>query len=125
MASYKTKYTSKFLRVDDLAGRRRRVTIQQVVEETVGQGADAENKWVVSFVDPVKSLVLNRINADTIAEVAGTDEVDDWRGTVITLYPSKTEFQGRRVPCIRVEGAGESPTPVAAEPEVSVYDSEV
>jgi hypothetical protein len=104
MANYKDKFSGKFLKVDDLRGQRRVATIARVVEETIGQGADAEDKLVVYFrEDGIKPLILNRINAESVAELSGADDTDDWTGARIELYPSRTEFQGKRVPCIRIQ----------------------
>ena len=42
------------------------------------------------------------INAETIAEITGTADYEQWPGHTIELYLTKTEFQGKRVPCNRI-----------------------
>ena len=42
------------------------------------------------------------VNSDTISELAGTDDYEAWPGCRIQLFATKTEFQGKRVPCLRV-----------------------
>ena len=80
----------------------RAVKIETVDYEDVGTGKQQERKLVAHFVNVVKGLVLNLINSESIAEICGTDDYDKWPGHVIELYPTKTEFQGKRVPCLRV-----------------------
>lgn len=90
-------FPSNWLKAADLQGRDIQVTIKEVVSEDIGDG----HKPVVYFTRGSKGLVLNKTNALTIAEVYGND-TDKWMGAVITVYPDKTQFQGRRVDCIRV-----------------------
>jgi hypothetical protein len=116
MRSYKDNFPSRFLKVDDLKGRRLLVTIKEVTEERVGQGADADDKLIAWFQEVPKGLVLNRTNCDSIGEIVGTDDVDLWPGHRVVLYPTKTDFGGKRVPCIRIE---ESPTGSAPPERVS------
>lgn len=111
-------FPSNYLKAADLQGRRVTVTIDKVVMEDIG----GEHKPVVKFQGKDRGIVLNKTNANTIVEIAGTDETDDWRGVKVTLYPTKTEFQGKRVDCIRVDypqqnGAVPKPKPVVEETE--------
>lgn len=92
-------FPSKNLKASDLNGKAVVVTITEVTMEKLGD----DEKPVVHFRGKEKGLVLNRVNSDTIAMVLGTDETDEWTGGKITLYPTKTDFQGKRVDCIRVE----------------------
>jgi hypothetical protein len=103
MASYKDAFPSKYLKADDLGGRRPVGTIASVTFADVGGGGKVERKLVVRFTDPaLKGLVLNLVNADTIAEITGNDDYEHWPGHRVQLFPTKTEFQGKRVPCIRL-----------------------
>jgi hypothetical protein len=119
--SYKDYFHSRFLKVDDLKGRKLALTIDKFVEEEVGQGADKKDKPVIYFRETTKGLVLNRINADTIAEIVGTDDEQSWAGHRIILIPSKTEFQSKRVPCIRIEEPGAAALPAAP---ADIFDNE-
>src|SRR5687767_14852330 len=103
MPSYRTAFPSKFIKADDLHGTRPVGTIANVDFEDVGAGANKDRKLVAHFVEEptIKPLVLNMINSDTIAEIAGTDDYARWGGVKIQLFASKTEFQGKRVACIR------------------------
>lgn len=91
-------FPGSYLKADELGSARPTVTIERVVTEDIG----GDQKPVVFFKGKTKGLVLNKTNALHIAEIAGSTDTDDWGGTVITLYATKTEFQGKRVPCIRI-----------------------
>lgn len=105
-------FPSSYLKAADLQGRRVIVAIDKVVMEDIG----GEHKPVVKFQGKDRGIVLNKTNAAMIAEIAGSDETDDWKGVKVTLYPTKTDFQGKRVDCIRVDyvenGAKRPPAPV-------------
>jgi len=127
MRSYTDKFPSRFLKADDLSGRRRLLTIKAITEERVGQGSDAEDKLIASFKEEPKGLVLNRTNCDAIAEILGTEDLDTWPGHRIVLYPTKVDFKGKRVPAIRIEEppAGKAPPErVSAETEAFMVDLE-
>ena len=109
MPSYRTLFPSKFLKAADLdedANRRRTVTIARWAEEMVGN--PPEEKPVIYFTGERKGLILNKTNADAIADIAGDDDMDAWVNVPVVLVGTKTDFGGRRVPCIRVE-APETP----------------
>jgi hypothetical protein len=92
-------FPSRFLKASDIAGGDVVATIAAIVQEDVGE----EIKPVLNFNEPsLKGLVLNRTNASIVAEVLGTSDTRAWVGRKIILYAAKTEFQGRRVPCVRV-----------------------
>jgi len=96
-------FPGNYLKAADLGGNGRRVTvtIESVEMEDIGD----TDKPVVYFKDKKKGLVLNKTNSNMIAEIAKSDETDDWAGVQITLYSTKTDFQGRRVDAIRVDPA--------------------
>jgi len=56
----------------------------------------------VMFDGKEKGLVLNKTNAQLIAEQHGQD-LASWKGREISIYPTTTDFGGERVECIRVE----------------------
>lgn len=99
-------FPSNFLKASDLQGRHVGVTIREVGMEDIG----GEDKPVVYFENKDKGLVLNKTNANMICEIAGSSETDDWIGKRISLYPTRVDFQGRRVDAIRVDVAPQVPT---------------
>lgn len=101
MPSINEAFPSKYLSAADLQGRPVRVTINEVVMEVVGQGAQASNKPILYFAGKQKGLVLNKTNARTIASQCG-DEMNDWVGTEIELFSIWTEFNKQQVEAVRV-----------------------
>jgi len=95
-------FPKKYIKVDDLGGRKITAVIDRVEMEEVGD----KDKPVLYFEnDSVKPLVLNNTNWSAIEEIAGSENTDDWSGVKILLVPAKTNYQGNRVPCIRIEAA--------------------
>ena len=92
-------FPSKFIKAPDLQGARIKLVIDAVEMQTIGQ----DQKVVVKFVGKSKGLVLNKTNAVTISEIAGSDDTDQWLGVAIVIYPTQTNFQGKRVDAIRVD----------------------
>ena len=91
-------FPSTWIKASDLQGREVRVIIDRVIVEDVGN----EHKPVIYFQGKDKGLVLNRTNANAIAEMYG-HETDGWTGKPIVIFPTQTDFQGRIVPAIRVK----------------------
>jgi hypothetical protein len=101
-------FPSKFLKAADLHGKRVSVTIDSMAVETIGD----DTRPVIYFRGKDKGLVLNKTNANMIAEIAGTDEMDDWANLPISLYATKVDYAGKRVDAIRVDyPAGTKPVP--------------
>ncbi len=107
MTSISEFFPSKYVRAADLKGRDVVVTVDQVIQEDVG----SDLKPVVYFRGGQKGLVLNRTNAEAIAQLYG-DDTDKWPGARITLFATTVQFQGRSTPAIRVraEKALRAPT---------------
>ena len=102
-------YPSSFLKAEDLQGKKVRLTVAGVAMEKLGD----DTKPVMAFRGTDKKFVLNRTNASMMQELFG-DESSDWVGKPIMLYPTKTNYQGKMVPCLRIE---EAPALKAKEPE--------
>lgn len=92
-----SQFPGAYLKADDLQQREVTCVIDTVQLEEVG----SEQKPVVYFTGKKAGLVLNKTNCNTIAAVYG-DESDEWHGRPVILYPTTTDFQGKRVECIRV-----------------------
>jgi len=119
MASYKTAFGS-YIKAEDLAGKAVRLHVERVELETIkGNDGEQQRKLVVHFAGKDKALVLNRVNADSMAAIFGSDDFDEWVGPVV-LYPTTTQFGGKTVPCIRLK-ASTAPKP-APEPEPDVAE---
>lgn len=94
--------TSNFLRATDLKGSTVRLTISEVGTHTFDEGTPKQKTQItLSFQGKDKKLGLNATNARTIGEQLG-DDTDSWPNKEIKLYPTKTDFGGEMVDCIRV-----------------------
>lgn len=63
---------------------------------------DGSSKPTISFKEIKHTLVLNRTNAEILAEALG-DETENWSGKKIRLSVTKVPFQGKMVDSIRTE----------------------
>ena len=105
-------FPGQYLKAADLEGKRVRVVIERVDMEDIG----GETKPVLHFRGKSRGVVLNKTNASAIWGINGSDDMDDWGGTEIVLYPSKTDFQGKRVDCIRIDPPEATPQRPASRP---------
>ena len=125
MPSYKTAFGS-YIKAEDLASKAVRMSIERIELETIkgSDGKSDERKLVAHFFGKDKGLVLNRTNADSLHQIFGTDDYDEWVGAVV-LYPDTTMFGGKRVACVRIKAsatAAPKPVPVPG-PEPESFDS--
>ncbi len=109
-------FPSRYLKAADLHGREVACVISHVATELMEGQHGREQKAVVNFRGKEKGLVLNQVNANTIADAYG-DETDDWSGCTIILYPTRTQFGSKMVDCVRIRvpvrtGAALPPTPI-------------
>ena len=102
MPKMNAMFPSKYLAAADLDEREQTYTVSGIDTEVVGQGDEAESKWVLYFSEADKGLVLNKTNATSISGALG-DDTDDWIGRQIVLYPTEVAFSGKMVACIRVK----------------------
>ena len=91
---------SKYFKAADFT-QEKKLRIKSVTEESIGVGADKEQKLVVWFTNDEHGLVLNRVNNRTIRGAFG-DAVEGWTGQIIVLFPTTAEFRGKMGPALRV-----------------------
>ena len=94
-------FPSKWFKAEDLSSGPQTLLIRELTIEEIGQGKSRESKGVLYFQGRDKGLVLNVTNCRAIEDAYGT-ESDDWPGKSIELIGTETDFQGKRVPCVRV-----------------------
>jgi hypothetical protein len=101
MPSYKDAYESKskFLKVDDLEGKKLPLTITGCDIQSVGE----DKKLVLSFHETEKTLVLNVTNARMLEMLTGSDDYTQWVGNRIILRRDIASFNGKPTPCIRID----------------------
>jgi hypothetical protein len=104
MAHWKKAFPSRYLQVSDLEDGPITAIVKTVAAENVG-GETGDLKLVVKFHEPdVKALVCNLTRAEAIAELAGSEDTEEWPGTKIQLVRGSTRYQGKKVGCITVQG---------------------
>jgi hypothetical protein len=97
-------FPNRFLKPHDIPTDPLTVTISRVemvdiIQPSTGQPAQ---RLSVFFDELDRPLVCNRTNFDAIAGLHG-EETDNWRGTAIALFRTKTELGGDERDCIRVK----------------------
>lgn len=80
-------FPSKWLSADDLGQRRVEVVIAGATMEEVHNRVtnQKERKLAVAFEKATKRLLVNKTQAFAMAEIAGSDETDDWVGVRISM----------------------------------------
>jgi hypothetical protein len=92
-------FPSRWLRAADLAGD----VVATIVDVSPQEVAEGERKPVVTFREQaLRPLVLNKVNAHSIAQALGSGDTTRWIGKRITLYASTTLYGGKKVDCIRI-----------------------
>lgn len=115
-------FPSKYLKAADLGDRTPIVTIDHVALEELGQ--EKESRPVVYFSATPKGLILNKVNARTIAQIAGEDDTDLWPGVQVQLFTVQVTFRGELMETIRVRYPKASPR-VKATPAVATGADEL
>ena len=91
-----------YLKTSDFP-KEQEVEVQSVSIEQFGREDDVDRKAVVFFSGLEKGLVLNKINAETLKGIAGTDEMDDWVGLKLVIFTDpNVQFSGKRVGGLRI-----------------------
>ncbi len=120
-------FPSNYIKASDLDGEPRALQIRTCVPEELGQGNEKETKPVLYFQDRQKGLVLNKTNANVIADAYG-DDTSNWEGKAVEVYPTQVEFKGKLVDGIRlriVPEAQPQTQPAAAPMADSVLNDEI
>jgi hypothetical protein len=92
-----TAFPSDYIRAADLQGRDIEVVMTHVEMKDIG----GDHKPVLYFEGKTRGLVLNKTNTAAITAAFG-DETDEWAGQKIIIFPTKVDYQGKRVDAIRV-----------------------
>lgn len=113
-------FATKYLKASDLQGRDVTVKMGRVEQEKVGD----DMKLILYFQGKEKGMVLNKTNANAIADSYG-GETEDWYGQSITLFEQMVDFQGKRVPGLRVRAPRRAPPQRQAPRREPEYDREI
>jgi hypothetical protein len=107
-------WPSKYLKAADLP-EPRVLKIKHARLETLKNRGGEETKLVVTFVGEDKTMPLNRTNFDSVCDVTGEYDSDDWKGSEVELYATTTQLKGEEVDCIRIRAPGAGAKKAAAK----------
>lgn len=108
-------FPSQYVKAADLQGKTVPLTIRSVTLEELTTCENKKSiKPVVWFQGTKKGFVLNVTNALAIAHLHG-DEMDDWGGKRIAIYPTQVKAFGAIQDCIRVKDFIPAPPKPAAQ----------
>ena len=93
-------FPSRWLKPSDLGSTARVATISKIDFELVGM--EKENKAVLSFQNSTKRLILNKTNAQTLANLYGR-EVLGWVGKKVILFAAEVQFRGTTTLAVRIK----------------------
>jgi hypothetical protein len=111
MPNINDMYPSKYLKASDI-DQDYEVTIKAIGQEVLGQGADAEEKYIAYFNELNKGLALNKTNAGLIAAQHGI-HTENWIGKTVILTVEDVAYQGKLTPSIRIRRPARPVRPVA------------
>lgn len=111
---------SKFLKRADV-GQGKLLTIVECVQQNVAKENDKpEMKWCLFFQEEEKGMILNKTNAEIIAQFSGERNSDHWGGVKVVAYDDPSiSYGGKLVGGIRVRaprGAAAQKAPIAKPP---------
>ena len=109
-------YGGNSLKASDLGNAQPIVTIDKVEMKSFENG----KKAVISFKGKDKTLICNVTNWNSIVDITGEEDSDNWAGHKVRLYVTKVDYQGKRVPAIRVDYPNGKPEPVQTPTEDEV-----
>lgn len=107
MAHWKKFMDKELLGAWDLEGRDVTVVIVDVTGAELNNGTKKNKKPVATIAAPngrklEKKLALNSTNCQTITQLAGSPDVEKWKGLSVVLWPTTTQFGGETKECIRI-----------------------
>jgi hypothetical protein len=101
-------WPSKFLKASDFP-EPRTLKIKRARVETLKNKSGEDEKLIVYFEGETRGLALNRVNFDSIVDITGEDDSDNWAGHFVVLYATTTQMNGEEVPCVRVRAPEAKP----------------
>jgi hypothetical protein len=104
VADYRTMYDRDYLYAYDLQGRDVTVTISAIKAGVLKDNKGKSTKKPILYFREAKDgrgLAICKTNGKTIAQLYGND-VEQWIGQRITLFPTTTDVGGETRECIRV-----------------------
>jgi hypothetical protein len=125
MKSYKSYSDGSYLKKDDVSSPQT-WTIVDVKERLIATpGKKPKPKLVLFFAGSSKGLVLNMSNGDTLFDMTGQEDPEEWIGQSVELYVDETvNYAGKRVGGIRLrKPTKKEPVQLPTRIENSVFDT--
>jgi hypothetical protein len=110
MKSYRAYGDGQFLKKQDVSPPQMWV-ITDVREQVVtAPGKPATDKLVLFFDGTKKGLVLNMSNGDTLCNITGADDPEEWIGERVELYvDDNVTYAGKKVGGVRLRKPKDGP----------------
>lgn len=108
-------YAGNFLKAQTMNERGQKSLTLTIKAITTHKFDEFDKQRVLSFEEIDEALGLNKTNWRTCARILDPDD-DNWIGKRITIYTTVTDFQGKRVDCIRVDDRPSAAAAPAAAP---------
>lgn len=107
MAHWKKFMDKELLGAHDLDNRDVTVVILEVSGAELSNGTKKNKKPVATIGSRdgrklEKKLALNATNCKTLEQLAGSPDVEKWRGMPVVLFPTTTNFGGQTLECVRI-----------------------
>ena len=94
----------------DLDGKDKTVKILNVITKEI-LGVDGKKLKTILVLENSKPMIVNVVNRLMIQNIYN-EFVEDWKGKLITIYPTKTKVKGDFMDCIRIRKV----TPKSTDP---------
>src|SRR5262249_36146898 len=107
MAKLNEAFPSKYLKATDLEGGPVVATIKLAALENIKDfNGNQVPKYVLYFSKALKPLPLNRTNFESVMDISGIDDSDDWGGTKVEVFATTTSMNGKTLDCVRLRKPG-------------------
>jgi len=111
MPTFDEMFSKPHITAEDLKGRAYQVTIQVLSQQMLWDPAAGEERhtWILLFEEASKYFILNRTNAEAIAQILGSEEANEWIGAQIVIFPTQVQ-------AVHVREAKAEPLPKENDP---------
>jgi hypothetical protein len=111
-------FPSRYLKSHELQGKTPTVTIARLALEQVRGRQKVDTKAVLYFKGHSKGMLLNKTNAQSVAQIAKSAQTEAWTGVAVTLYATTATFGQDVHDVIRIK----APAAAAKPPRPRVSD---
>ena len=110
---------SQYLKKEDLSDPLNTELLWVKEEKVTAPGKGTTTRLVAYFEGLSKGLVLNTANCETLFEITGTDDPNEWKDVPIQLYVDPdVKYGGKKIGGIRIR------KPTLVQVQVPVQESE-